>query len=220
MIGLAEDQMFLVCAGCRARGPSRPNAASASVSDHPARLDALAAGWVEEAPGVLGTPTWCPACPPPKRSGAGFHVGESRQDYPTPQEFVDAVEKRFGKIGWDLAASAENARCEHYLDEDMDSLSVDWAELPLADGEICWLNPPYSRIAPWAGKCAESGVPVALLVPASVGSDWFADYVYSRALVLPLRPRLSFDSKQPYPKDLMLCVYSASQTGFEPWRWK
>lgn len=65
------------------------------------------------------------------------------------------------------------------------------------------------------------GASIALLVPASVGSYWFSNHVYPHALVLAFRPRLSFDGKHPFPKDLILCLYSPEiEPGFQPWRWK
>ncbi len=60
-----------------------------------------------------------------------------------------------------------------------------------------------------------------MLIPASVATNWFADEIHGCALVLPIRPRLTFVGHQhPYPKDLMLCVYNLGAPGFEPWRWK
>jgi phage N-6-adenine-methyltransferase len=154
-------------------------------------------------------------------TGAAHHRGASRQDYETPWELIRAVATRFGQINWDLAADGINQKAPNYLTENEDALEQPWSEFHVAI-ELAWLNPPFSNIRPWAAKCAAEaalGVRVALLVPASVGSEWFAAYVYERALVLPLRPRVSFDGKNPYPKDLMLCVYG-EEPGFEPWRWK
>lgn len=152
-------------------------------------------------------------------SGAAHHRGSSRQNFATPPEFVHAVEARFGAITVDLAASADNAKAPAWIDEERNSLLVDWHKF---DG-LLWLNPPFAHIKPWARKCdVESalGARIALLVPASVGSEWFNDHVHGRALVLPLRPRLTFvGADDPYPKDLMLCVFG-EPAGFEPWRWK
>jgi hypothetical protein len=88
-----------------------------------------------------------------------------------------------------------------------------------------FLNPPFFDIAPWAEKCATSPSPVLFLVPASVGSNWFRDFVHNAASqVLFLNGRLYFDPAHPtwgYPKDCMLCVYdnSGRETEYEPWDW-
>lgn len=144
--------------------------------------------------------------------------GKSKQDYATPWKFIRAVEARFGALAWDLAANADNAKASEFYTEGDNSLLQPWHRL---QGNL-WLNPPFGDIAPWARKCAESrgeGRRIFLLTPASIGSCWFADYVHGRALVLGLSPRMKFEgAKDPYPKDLMLCVYGRPP-GFDVWRW-
>jgi hypothetical protein len=49
-------------------------------------------------------------------SGPSVSSGEdSKQDYKTPPEFMEAATKRFGPIGFDLAAHAGNAQHERYF---------------------------------------------------------------------------------------------------------
>ena len=82
----------------------------------------------------------------------------------------------------------------------------------------------WNNIAPWAKKCLEEsrlGARIFLLTPASVGSNWFADYVHEKARVLFLSPRLSFDGANSYPKDIILSEFSKDAfVGYECWRWK
>jgi phage N-6-adenine-methyltransferase len=164
-------------------------------------------------------------------TGASFARGSSKQDYETPSEFIAAVKSKFGIVdfAWDLAADARNAKAPNYISEREDSLSVDWERLkPSGDN---WLNPPFDRIAPWAKKCAdtmridvipESRCRIFLLVPAAVGSNWFAEHVYGHASILALNGRICFDGKAPYPKDCLLAIYGGGLTepGFGVWRWK
>jgi phage N-6-adenine-methyltransferase len=153
------------------------------------------------------------------RTGPSMNKGASKQDYATPREFLDAVEKRFGTIRHDLAASGENKACEDYFDEHRDSLEQDWAALT----GVLWLNPPFGNVAPWAKKCADSASPrtrILLLVPASVGTEWYAEHVHHDAMVYALRPRICFDGKNPFPKDLILAAYGFGVRGFDLWRWK
>ena len=149
---------------------------------------------------------------------------DSVQEVGTPRVFLDAVESRFGTLEFDLAANRENTVCGPMfygpgsgLQED--SLRAWWGNKPL----VMWLNPPYSNIAQWAEKCARDRHPegrIAFLVPASVGSNWFADHVDGKALVLFLRPRLTFvGHTAPYPKDLILALYG-EKPGYECWRWR
>lgn len=147
--------------------------------------------------------------------------GKSKQDYSTPWEFIRAVEKRFGDLNVDLAASDDNAKAPYYVTEETDSLSIDWSP---PDRINMWLNPPFANIEPWVKKCAATalghGSQILVLVPASIGSNWFAEHVHGRARVYGLSPRLTFEGcKDPYPKDLMLCVYG-ERPGLECWRWK
>jgi hypothetical protein len=39
---------------------------------------------------------------------------DSKQDYKTPSDFIEAVKTRFGSIFFDLAAHAENTQCHRY----------------------------------------------------------------------------------------------------------
>lgn len=157
-------------------------------------------------------------------SGAAFHAGASRQDYATPPEFRAAFVEMLGPVGLDLAATASNAWGPDYITPEEDSLAHDWDSIcgaALGKGEWAWLNPPFAKIAPWAAKCAASRASIALLVPASVGANWWAEHVHQRARVLFLRPRISFDGRGPFPKDLALCLYAPGvQTYYEIWNWK
>lgn len=145
--------------------------------------------------------------------------GRSRQDYGTPDDFMGAAIGRFGPFMVDLAASVENTKCPVYFDEQSNGLAQEWHKL---SGNL-WLNPPYEDISSWAEKCAieaAQGAKIFMLVPASVGSNWYRDFVEPYAYVLGLNPRLSFDGKSPYPKDCILCCYIHGLTGFKTWNWK
>jgi phage N-6-adenine-methyltransferase len=149
--------------------------------------------------------------------------GKSVQDFATPREFIAAVERRFGPIRWDLAAHAGNFVVPNYYGPGSphgeDALAQDWAR----HGGVLWLNPPFARIDPWAEKAAAEGAKgarVVMLMPAAVGSNWFADHIHHKALVLAIRPRLSFDGQNPYPKDLICACYGPwIAPGFDCWRW-
>lgn len=150
--------------------------------------------------------------------------GESRQDYGTPRAFIEAVERRFGALWIDLAATAENAKCPRYITPEENSLVQPWNHI--IDETRAWLNPPFAAIRPWAAKCAEfvqanrKGT-IFFLTPAAVGSNWFADFVHRRAFVYALQGRLTFEGEtQPYPKDCILSVFHAGMSGFDVWDWR
>ena len=173
-------------------------------------------------------------------SGAAFNVGKSKQDYSTPDEFIRAANARFGNFTIDLAATRDNAKVHVYIGPGSclgeDSLTVKWSTL--SPGRW-WLNPPFANIEPWVRKCAaerpfptgktarniqDPSFGIYLLIPASVGANWWATYVHNKARVHFLSPRLCFDGRNPYPKDCALCVYPFEHSfvgaGYECWRWK
>lgn len=158
---------------------------------------------------------------------------DSKQDYQTPADFIAAVEKRFGGIYFDLAATNENKQAKLYfapydpftistltytVPYGVDALKQDWCSLGAErrHNTVLWLNPPFQNIAPWAEKCRDYLIGIngclqastlCLLVPASVGANWFKDYVWGAADVYFLNGRLSFDGKAPYGKDCLLAAY-------------
>lgn len=165
-------------------------------------------------------------------TGPTINRGESSGDIWTPWAFIRAVERKFGPIAVDLAASDGSAKARCYITEATDSLSQDWAKL--LDGGLGWLNCPFSDIAPWALKCAaemEQGAKILLLVPGSIGANWYWNWVEPYADVYSVG-RMVFDNcynkkgelvTTPYPKDLILCYYdqlSQGMEGMQRWRWK
>lgn len=151
-------------------------------------------------------------------AGPGVRRHRSKQDYETPREFIAAIERRFGPLAWDLAASAENAKAPRFFAKEDDALRKAWGAL---EGNL-WLNPEFDDIAPWADLCAGVRSRPAwtlLLTPASPGSNWFQRIVAPHAHVLELAPRLSFDGKNPYPKDCVLSAFGFGITGRSFWRW-
>lgn len=155
------------------------------------------------------------------RKGAGFARGSSEQDVSTPRDFLDAVVRRFGPLAWDLAATSDSAKAPHWIPPEEDSLARHWGPL----GGNLWLNPPYVDIGRWAKKAAETrfapDARLLLLVPASIGSRWFAEHVHRKAFVLALTGRLTFEGHTaPYPKDLILAVYGHGLSGLDTWNWR
>lgn len=161
---------------------------------------------------------------PPRRSRMPRQKpGKSRQDYGTPPELLTSVRKRLHvtQFAVDLAASAENTVAPEYFTEAQDSLVQPWHVF----SGWCWLNPPFSDIEPWVAKAcneAEKGANIVMLVPASVGSNWWSAYVEHYSYQIFLNPRLTFVGETtPYPKDCALLIYTPlTLTGNECWRWK
>ncbi len=148
----------------------------------------------------------------------------SEQVVQTDPLFMRAVERTFGTIHVDLAATRENTQAPVFISKEVDSLSQNWTMLCTKPHTRMWLNPEFSDIGAWAKKCSETvledGGVILLLTPASVGANWFRDYVAEKARVLFLNGRLKFvGHKQPYPKDCILSVYGVP-VGYRVWSWK
>ncbi len=163
--------------------------------------------------------------PEVKSTGAAFRRGKSYQSYETPWVLIRAVEDRFGPLSVDLAATSQNKKAPICISEEDDAFFQNWSELYREHGDqLLWLNPPFNHITPWARRCsieAKRGARIALLVPASIGSKWYWDYVHDCALTLCLTPRVSFDNRHVYPKDLILAVYNSGHDGkIERWQWQ
>ena len=157
------------------------------------------------------------------------HVSSSsKQDYRTPMEFVRLVESNFNlQFAVDAAASEENTKCHEFYDEEDNSLGIDWGvDFPFLVGHrhAVWLNPPFKRLDPWMAKCAEqavNGVKIVSLTLAGTSQGWYLNHVLGNAMVLQLRERMIFEGEtQPYPKDLMVCLWGMGMVGQGWWSWK
>lgn len=148
--------------------------------------------------------------------------GKSFQAFATPHEFIHAVVERWGPLSWDLAADETNVipGVNGYFSKEQNSLLQDWRSL---DGNL-WLNPEYADISPWACKlaeeCSSRKAFSHFLVPASVGSNWYHAFCHNHGYVNLLSPRMSFDGKGMYPKDLILVTYGYNMRGMGRWVWR
>ncbi len=81
------------------------------------------------------------------------HFSTGKDDWGTPQDLFDALNKEFG-FTLDPCADDNNHKCAKYYTKEQDGLAQSWA------GETVFCNPPYSRktksnagqIA-WVEKC-------------------------------------------------------------------
>lgn len=147
--------------------------------------------------------------------------GRSIQEVETPADLIAAVTRRFGSIGFDLAASAENTKGPRFFTREDDTLQQSW---DLGPGvRVAWLNPEFSDIGPYAEKCCEVRDLrrwTLMLVPQG-SPDWACDFVWERAYVLKLKGRVTFvGHQQGFPKDLMVACYGYGLSGEEVWDWR
>ena len=162
-------------------------------------------------------------------AGAALNRGESRQDIETPQEFMEALDNKFGYIGFDLAATDANHKAPAWVTPESDSLSLNWHEFRTysLSKPLLFLNPPFDPIEPWVAKCAEEyqrGARILLLCRGSIDSNWWWQHIQPNAVVYALTPRIKFVGQaQGYPSPLVLCTFNVLGTPGGPiqrWRWK
>lgn len=151
--------------------------------------------------------------------------GQSEQTVCTPIEFLDAVKAKLGirQFVLDCAASKENTVARAYFTEQRSALTQPEGRWVMDGWD--WCNPPYSDIAPWVTRAAfekYEGALIAMLVPASVGANWWKEYVHHEAQVHFLNGRITFvGHSKPYPKDCALLLYGNDLTpGYHVWTWK
>lgn len=117
----------------------------------------------------------------------------SQQSYRTPPDFLARVQRKFGvRLGFDLACTREDAVAPAgFYHPKQDALASAWPEM--GPGHCAWCNPPFNRAGAFARVASESlHCRNLMLIPASAGSSWFAEYVDGKALVIFLRPRIVF----------------------------
>ncbi len=149
--------------------------------------------------------------------------GRSRQDYCTPPSLLDAIKKEWDieDFDWDLAASKDNRVCTGYYSKEDDALTKSWK----LGNSWNWCNPPFGDIEPWVAKAYTESMTnnanTIVLVPASVGSNWWAKWVHKMCPVIYfMNGRITFvGATDPYPKDTALLFYDAyspeeSETGY------
>jgi site-specific DNA-methyltransferase (adenine-specific) len=166
-----------------------------------------------------------------------------RQDWGTPQALFDALHEEFG-FGLDAAATAENAKCLHYIDKDSLFETLEdpmpgslWANWPaLIPGSefssrrqewICkqaiWLNPPYGKdIGKWIKKAYREslrGCTVVVLTFVRSDTKWWHDWAMKAAEIRLIKGRIKFEgapSAAPAPSCLLIFDESRRVPQFTP----
>lgn len=156
----------------------------------------------------------------------------TRDTWSTPDDLFGHLNDEFG-FEVDVAADRNNRKCSAYFGLDhveadrRDALTQSWAP------RVCWLNPPYSNVAPWLQKAceeAQQGATVVVLVHFDPSTRWWANWairadeirVLTGARVRFTPPEGIKASSNTRPSALL--VYRKKEPGVEPntvyWDWK
>ena len=134
------------------------------------------------------------------------HYSSKTNEWSTPQEFFDELDKEFN-FTLDPCATSENAKCNKYFTVEDDGLKQDWSK------DTVFMNPPYGReIKYWVQKAYEEslkGATVVCLIPARTDTAYWHDYIFGKADDIRfLRGRLKFgDSKNSAPFPSAIIIY-------------
>lgn len=131
----------------------------------------------------------------------------------TPDFVFEAINPFFNFV-CDIAASAENKKCEKFIDAEQDALcpTTRWPR------GWKWCNPPYSDIGPWAARAAVERRAV-LFIPAYVTTPSWGHVCADHATeIVLLRERIGFidHTGKPIgsnPKGSMIVVFSDKVQG-------
>ena len=125
----------------------------------------------------------------------------SKQNWRTPKYILEWIEKQWGPITLDVAASKENAVAERCFTGKDDALVQTWR----GKEGLVFCNPPFRRIMPWvtkavhevrAGSCGKA----VMVLPANTSSDWFRVLCQHAHIVL-VSPRVAFLHDDGRPRD-------------------
>ena len=125
------------------------------------------------------------------------HTKETEKDlYETPS-YLYRWQDSYNDFYLDLAASSKNKKCKYFIDKEEDSFTIGWGDFCLERGinSAGWLNPPYSRIAPWLYKAVDeskNGFKTVMLIETPNGQDHYRDvFNYAREIIF-INGRISF----------------------------
>lgn len=143
-------------------------------------------------------------------------VNINKRKYGTPQPFFDRLNAVFGPFTLDPCAEPSTAKCEKYFTEEDDGLSQDWS------GHTVFMNPPFGRhekacknkckkkrcgvrgfhiekdipgTEDWVSKAwTESlkGATVVGILPSSLSTKWWHDYVMRATTLIIVEGRVSY----------------------------
>lgn len=135
------------------------------------------------------------------------------EEWETPQDVFDYLDKHLGSFNLDVCATTENAKCERYFTKETNGLVQDWG------GNICWMNPPYGRqIKEWIKKAYLSSLKpntrVVCLLPARTDTRWFHNYCVKGEIWF-IRGRLKFGGAKtgaPFPSMVVIFGVQTSKS--------
>ena len=120
----------------------------------------------------------------------------NKQDWETPQQFVDFIEDEYQVLfTLDVAASEANKKAPMWFDIESDGLSKSWGM------NTVWCNPPYANQKEWVLKAIHEShyhmADVFMLIPARPDTKLFHEWIVPNALSIGfVKGRLNFGGQE------------------------
>ncbi len=115
-------------------------------------------------------------------------MSKDSDKYGTPMELFEWLDQRFHFITDPCTEHDNRLGCPIYYTEEDDGLAQEWI------GPV-FMNPPYSKVAPWMEKAYGTtllGHLVVALVRHDPSTQWWQNWVEGKALVVPVPYRIKF----------------------------
>ena len=107
-----------------------------------------------------------------------IHYSSKSDEWGTPPAIFNPLDAEFD-FDIDPCATKENRKCQKYFTKEQDGLNLPWSLSGLYVS--AFVNPPYSQLKEWIGKCAlESckGMTCVMLIPARTDTKAWHRYIY------------------------------------------
>ena len=134
-------------------------------------------------------------------------------EWATPADLFAELDNEF-HFAVDVCATPENAKCATFFTREKDGLKQKWAG-------VCWMNPPYDRVADWIKKAAASaanGATVVALVPARTATNWFHEHCRGREIRFLGRVKFG-DAREAARFATMIVIFSPGRQPSEAGSW-
>lgn len=119
-----------------------------------------------------------------------------RDSWRTPKKVFDWLDRIY-RFDYDTACTVDNAlkRPVWWRQAENDALACDWRGM-------CFVNPPYSDIAPWVDKSirsADCGATVVMLIPSPNGEAYHAKALRHAKRLILINGRIAFINSDGKP---------------------
>lgn len=118
----------------------------------------------------------------------------SDDNWATPRDLYDALDAEF---------HFTDDPCPLDPDITIDGLTREW-------GDVCFMNPPYPRPAPWVQRAYEEskrGKTVVALLRGDTSTRWFHEWVLGKAELRFVKGRLHFNGRKAAPFASIIAIY-------------